>query len=233
MVDVTDATFETEVMARSETTPVVVDLWAEWCGPCRTLGPIIEKVVAATNGRVMLAKVDVDANPQLAQMFKAQSIPAVHAISNRKVVDSFMGAQPESVVAEFVARLAPSPEQLAVAAALEAGDETSLRGALEVDPGNVDVVCALAQIHLDRGESDAALELLGRVPDTPHVRHIAALARTGGASAVDVIAELDTLLDQVKGDDDARQRFVDLLEVLGPDDERTGDYRRQLTSRLY
>ncbi len=233
MVDVTDATFEQDVMVLSETKPVVVDLWAEWCGPCRTLGPIIEKVVAATDGRVALAKVDVDSNPQLAQAFKAQSIPAVHAIVNRQVVDSFLGAQPESVVAEFVDRLSVSPEQKRIAAALEAGDEASLTEALAVDPGHEDVVCALARILIDRGDADGALELLGRVPDTPTVRHLAAVARTGGAPATEVVSELDSLLGKVKDDDDARQRFVDLLEVLGPDDERTAEYRRRLTTRLY
>ncbi len=97
-IDVTDATFQTEVLERSATTPVVVDLWAEWCGPCKTLGPILEKVVDATEGQVVLAKVDVDANPQTAQAFKVQSIPAVYAVSEGKVVDGFVGAQGEAEV---------------------------------------------------------------------------------------------------------------------------------------
>ena len=94
MKDVTDATFAVDVIERSATVPVVVDLWAEWCGPCKTLGPIIEKVIQETNGAVELAKVDVDANPQVAQAFKVQSIPAVFAIHEGKIVDSFVGALP-------------------------------------------------------------------------------------------------------------------------------------------
>ncbi len=235
MADVTDATFQTQVVERSSTVPVVVDLWAEWCGPCKTLGPIIEKVVAETNGQVELAKVDVDANPQIAQAFQAQSIPAVHAIVDGKVVDGFVGAQPESVVREFVGRLAMSPEQQRVAQLVAAGDESSLREALELEPAEESAVVALAELLVGRGEVSEALELLARIPETPDVRRVAALARTGGApeggdSAV--VAELGELLSQVKGDDDARQRFVDLLEVLSQDEARA-DWRRKLSAQLF
>src|SRR5260221_14128306 len=89
MMDVTDATFERDVLDRSMEVPVVVDLWAEWCGPCKTLGPILERVVAATGGKVELTKVDVDANPQVAASFRVQSIPAVYAIRDKQMVDSF------------------------------------------------------------------------------------------------------------------------------------------------
>src|SRR3954447_22701073 len=108
-MDVTDSTFETAVLERSTEVPVVVDLWAEWCGPCRTLGPIIEKVVGETNGSVELVKVDVDSNPQISKAFRVQSIPAVYAIRDRQVVDSFIGALPEPAVREWVSRLAPPP----------------------------------------------------------------------------------------------------------------------------
>src|SRR2546423_7201336 len=107
-MDVTDSTFETAVLERSTQVPVVVDLWAEWCGPCKTLGPIIEKVVAETGGQVELAKVDVDANPGIAQAFRVQSIPAVFALRDRQVIDQFVGAIPEAQVRDFVSRLAPS-----------------------------------------------------------------------------------------------------------------------------
>ncbi|MBV9412146.1 MAG: thioredoxin, partial [Acidimicrobiia bacterium] len=94
MIDVTDETFEQDVLERSKQVPVVVDLWAPWCGPCRTLGPIIEKVVDATEGKVDLVKVNVDDNPRVASTFQVQSIPAVYAIQDGKVIDGFIGALP-------------------------------------------------------------------------------------------------------------------------------------------
>src|SRR5215218_2423341 len=109
--DVTDATFQTEVLDRSQATPVVVDLWAPWCGPCRQLGPIIEKVVDATEGKVVLAKVNVDENPQIGQAFQVQGIPAVYALKDGKVVDGFVGAQGEPAVQAFVDQLLPTEEE--------------------------------------------------------------------------------------------------------------------------
>ena len=233
MVDVTDETFEAEVLVRSEQVPVVVDLWAEWCGPCKSLGPIIEAVVGATGGRVVLAKIDVDSNPRSAATFQVQSIPAVHALKDRKIIDQFLGAQPESVVAAFVNKLIPTEEETEVQRLMALGDEVSLRAALELEPANDAVVCALAELLVTDGRGPEALELLARIPETLEARRIAALARVGDAVPTDVIADLDALLDQVKGDDDARQRFVDLLEVLGADDPRTAEYRRKLTQRLF
>jgi putative thioredoxin len=107
-IDVTDATFQTEVLDRSQATPVVVDLWAPWCGPCRQLGPLLEKVVDATDGQVVLAKVNVDESPQISAAFRVQGIPAVYAVAGGKVVDGFIGAQGEPAVSEFVDRLLPS-----------------------------------------------------------------------------------------------------------------------------
>src|SRR3954466_11294787 len=107
-IDVTDATFPTEVVERSRTVPVVVDLWAEWCGPCKTLGPILEKVIDETKGQVVLAKVNVDENPAISRAFQVQSIPAVFALKGGRIVDGFVGAQPEAAVREFVDRLLPT-----------------------------------------------------------------------------------------------------------------------------
>lgn len=232
-VDVTDATFPAEVIERSKQVPVVVDLWAEWCGPCKTLGPIIEKVVDDTAGKVVLAKVDIDANPQVAAMFQVQSIPAVYALRDGQVVDGFVGAYPEKVVREFVDSLLPTEEENRVAQLVKAGDEVSLREALELEPGNEAAVVALAELLVGEGKSDEALQLLARIPESAETRRVAALARLGSAPTDDYDERLSALLANVKTDDDARQEFVDLLELMGPDDPRTAGYRKQLTARLF
>ena len=232
-IDVTDLTFEAEVINRSFQTPVVVDLWAEWCGPCRTLGPILEKICDATNGQVVLAKVDVDKNPGISQAFQVQSIPAVYALKDGKVVDGFMGAYPEHVVEQFVATLMPSSEEQTVAVLIAQGDEASLRQALELEPGNAEAVCALAELLVAAGSSDEALQLLTRIPEDEQVVRIAAAARLAEKPTDNYEAELTALLDRVKSDDEARQQYVDILAVMGPDDPRTAQYRKLLTSRLY
>ncbi len=231
MTDVTDATFQRDVLDRSQDVPVVVDLWAEWCGPCRTLGPILERVVGETGGQVALAKVDIDSNPQVAAAFQVQSIPAVFAISQGKVVDSFIGALPEPSVREFVAKLAPAESEADRLAAR--GDEASLRAALELEHDHPGAVVALAELLAERGEGDEALALLTRVPETAETRRVAALARVGDAATDDVTGRLDGLLERVKDDEEARREYVDLLEMLGSDDPRTPQYRRALASRLY
>jgi putative thioredoxin len=235
-IDVTDATFPTEVVERSRQMPVVVDLWAEWCGPCKTLGPILEKVIDETGGKVLLAKVDVDTNQQTAAAFQVQGIPAVYALRDGKVVDGFVGAQGEGAVREFVSRLLPTEAEDAVAALLAAGDEGSLREVLAREPGHEQGVVALAELLVKRGSDDdkaEALGLLERIPESADTRRVAALARIGIDTRDDVTDELDALLSKVKDDDDARQRFIDLLEVMGPDDPRTSAYRKQLTTQLF
>lgn len=231
-IDVTDQTFEAEVMARSEATPVVVDLWAPWCGPCRTLGPILDKVVAATEGRVVLAKVNTDENPQVAAAFQVQGIPAVYGVRDRAVVDGFVGARGEREVQAFVDRLQPSEEDEALAALVAAGDEASLRQALEHQPDHERAVIDLATLLADDGRGEEALELLARLPESTETRRVAALARQGGGE-VDVDARLTALLDRVKDDEAARQEFLDLLELLGPDDPRTASWRKALTAQLF
>jgi len=201
-MDVTDDTFQTDVLARSTEVPVIVDLWAPWCGPCKTLGPMLERAVAATDGAVELAKVNVDDNPRIAQSFAVQSIPAVFAIRD--------------------------------------GDEPSLLQALELEPGHQGATEALARILIDRGEAADALTLLGRIPETPRSRSLAAEARLvesgvnlSASDDAEVDARLTALLERVRDDDGARQEFVDLLETLGPEDPRTNTFRRALATRLY
>ena len=234
MVDVTDATFQTDVVERSHTVPVVVDLWAEWCGPCRTLGPILEQVIAGTEGKVELAKVDIDANPGVANAFQVQSIPAVYAMKDGKVVDGFLGAQPEWQVAEFVQRLYPSAVDNEVDRLLELGDEASLRTALELEPSEEKVIVALAELLVNDGRAEEGLALLERIPESPATRRVAAQARTGGAPSDGEAqaARLEGLLDRVKADDDARQEFVDVLELLDDEDE-VAAWRRKLSARLF
>jgi putative thioredoxin len=233
MADVTDATFEQDVLERSKQVPVVVDLWAPWCGPCKTLGPIIEKVIADTDGKVELAKVNVDENQQVSRAFQVQSIPAVYALKDGKVVDGFVGAQPEAVVRKFVETLLPTEEETEVQRLLRAGDAESLRRVLDLEPDNEVAIVGLAELLVADGRNDEALELLARIPETAETRRVAAQARLGEAPTDDVDRQLDELLPKVKTDDAARQQFVDLLEVLGPEDPRTPQWRKRLTAALY
>ncbi len=232
-IDVTDETFETDVLAKSDEVPVVVDLWAPWCGPCKTLGPIIEKVIDGTDGKVVLAKVNVDENPAISQAFKVQSIPAVYALKDGAVVDGFTGAYPERAVQQFVDSLLPTDAESAVAQLVAAGDEESLRTALETDPSNEDAIVTLGELLVADGRNDEALQLLGRIPETERTRKVAAAARVGATHDDDYDRRLTELLDEVKSDEDARQKYVDLLELMGPSDPRTADYRRKLTAKLY
>jgi putative thioredoxin len=233
-IDVTDDTFEAAVLARSDEVPVVIDLWAPWCGPCVSLGPIIEKVVDETAGKVVLTKINVDENPKASATFQVQSIPAVFAVHQRKIVGSFIGAQGEDAVRTFVQGLLPTQQETELADLVAAGDEASLRKALELDPGFEPAVVKLAERLVGKGERDDALALLERIPETPETRRVAALARLGDEATDDGrAAKLDELLERVRDDDDARQAYVDLLEVMGPDDPRTAQYRKALTSRLF
>lgn len=234
-MDVTDATFQAEVIERSTQVPVVVDLWAPWCGPCKTLGSILEQVIADTEGRVVLAKVNVDENPQTSAAFKVQGIPAVYALRDRAVVDGFVGAQGVTEVRAFVDKLAPSPQELAILDLLAAGDRASLERALELDPADERIILALAELALGEGDRDEALLLLERVVPSAEAQRLAALARVGeeAGDVEGIVARLDALLASVKGDDDLRQEYLDLLNVLGAQDPRTLEYRRKLTGALY
>jgi len=232
--DVTDATFLTDVIERSKTVPVVVDLWADWCGPCKTLGPILEKVIGETNGAVELAKVDVDANREIAAAFQVQSIPAVFAIADGKVVDTFVGALPEAQVRAFVEKLAPGAS--VVDQLLSAGDETSLREAVAMDPTNSEAAVALADFLRQDDQLDAAEALVAPFPNVLPAKTVLArirLQRSGVRLDGDIDLTLEHLLEQSATNDALKTQLLEVLDALGPQDPRYVTYRRRLASRLY
>ena len=233
-LEVTDSNFEKEVLERSENTPVIVDLWAPWCGPCKSLGPILERVIEETNEKVVLAKVNIDENPGVAGAFKVQSIPAVFAIHNKDVVSSFVGAQGEDAVRDFVQQLLPSEEMTELEKLISDGDEASLRKALEIEVDNPTAITSLAQLLVRRnedGDKEEAVKLLEKIPETPETRRVLAIARLENVGDID--SDLTELIEKGKIDEGARDRFIDLLELLGPDDPRTSEWRQRLTSALF
>ena len=232
-LDITDETFEAEVIEKSSEVIVVVDLWAPWCGPCKTLGPIIEGVIDATDGKVILAKVNIDENPAIGQAFKVQSIPAVYALKDGAVVNGFMGALPVHEIQAFIDALLPSQDEQALEQLIAAGDEASIRLALQMEPANEETIGVIGELLVADGRPGEALALIDRIQENDRTRKIAATARLGEAQTDDYDTQLTALLDSVKADDDARQKFVDILELMGAEDPRTSDYRRKLTTRLY
>lgn len=260
VVEVTDANFEDVVVDGSKTRPVVVDLWAAWCGPCKTLGPILEKVAAERDGAFLLAKLDVDANQvgnALLQAVRSQGIPTVVAFRDGEPVSMFIGAYPEQEVNTFIDQLLPTESELVaeVALAEEAsgdleGAEDGYREALDKDPGNREAAIGLARVLADRGDLDTAEELIApHLPDAEAER-VASLIRlrewANGAGDTDLaIAKsqaaagatreaLEGMLAALAEErDPARQAMVDVFAVIGDDDPLVVEFRRKLTNALY
>jgi len=244
-MDVTEATFQTEVIERSKSVPVVVDFWAEWCGPCRSLGPVLERAVAERAGKVELVKVDTDSNQQLARAFNIQGIPAVKAFRDGEVVAEFVGAQPPPAVATFLDGLFPNE----VDELVTHGDEASLRQALELEPSRPDAVLALARILHGRGDVDEAAKLLARVPGSFAADGLLARIELEAAGVPDLTAAfaaldsgdaepgLDLLLEALPASDGAKDRIrraiVGVLDELGAESELARASRRRLASALY
>jgi putative thioredoxin len=260
VVEVTDQTFEELVIEGSKERPVVVDLWAAWCGPCRVIGPILEKVAGERAGAFLLAKVDVDANgvgQALLQAVGSQGIPTVVAFRDGQPVSMFIGAYPEAEVNRFVDAILPSEADLEAEQAeaeYEAGDldaaEAGFRDALDKEPGNRDASLGLAGVLIARGDLDEALPLVtAHLPDPDaaalHARievlrwahdttpgPVGAAKRDAAAGRWE--AALDGLLGALGEDRDAaRQAMLTIFEVLGDEHELVPAFRRRLTASLY
>jgi putative thioredoxin len=242
--DVDQASFEQLVVARSREVPVVVDFWAEWCGPCRALTPLLERATAAREGQVDLAKLDTDANPALSQAFGIRGIPAVKAFKDGKVVSEFTGAIPAPQVERFFDELVPSETDRLV----EAGDEESLRKALEADPGNAEAAAGLARLLLRRGDLDEAAELLepfefdfagaglaARASLQREGRHQDVFAAWDEGNHAQALELLQQALSEADSDerDLIRRMMVSIFEELGPQSDLAREHRRRLASLLH
>lgn len=260
VVEVTDRDFESVVIEGSKQRPVVVDLWAAWCGPCKVIGPILEKVANERAGAFLLAKLDVDANgvgQALLQAVRSQGIPTVVAFRDGQPVSMFIGAYPEDEVNRFVDSILPSEADLEAEEAeadYEAGDldaaEAGFRDALGKEPGNKDAELGLAGVLIARGALDEARPLVvHHLPDPDaealHARiEVMGWAREAGPGALGAamrLAAQGAWHDALEGmmgalgedRDGARQAMLTVFAVLGEEHELVPEYRRRLTASLF
>jgi putative thioredoxin len=247
VIEVTEAEFQNKVLEASKTEPVVVDFWASWCEPCKTLGPILERVANEPESGFTLAKIDVDQNQRVSQAFGVQSIPTVIAFKDGRPVDMFTGAIPEVQVRDFISRLVPpkvDPRVVEAGDLIDAGQieaaKTRLQEILDEEPTNQEAALTMAGLLIEEEQNDEALALLERQAPTVEVRQMRAAARLLSSGEVDISdpdSALPRLLSQVEAGGEeketARLTMIDLFDLLGPEHPLTLEYRRRLASALF
>jgi len=229
VIDVTEQTFNQDVATRSRTVPVIVDLWAEWCGPCKQLSPVLEKLALEANGAWVLARIDVDANPRLAQAFQAQSIPMVVAIIGGQMVDAFLGAMPESQVRQWLDQVLSVAEQLGLPPAGEPGTEAdaAAEGADDADDADDDDLpphLRAARDAIEAGELDSAASLLEKalseVPSDGFAKSMLAQVNVmRRVSGYDDVAAIARQAAERPDDPDAQVKLADLEVASGRAEE--------------